>query len=555
MYAGGIILFTGEDDQAQNTVAMMHVGIALEIGQPIYHNGCSNHGWLIQPETLSSAARFAALLSLDAVLEGSLIILADADYIPAITDIEGQFRPKWLQIAMDKGLQIVLTTVRGREYMLNEFLFLDDTIHVLVEVRFEGDGVIVTFYSGGMRERIPRNRERINKEAIVDFAKLSNGQYASPERDQNELISNPPMSQVTNADYVEAVRSVDTSKPKHHAYVFLMTRLLVMYPDIQVRTSEMINRIWIETVDKYNIERVALTRLSYACAQWGIALSEVQHNSDVDSYPDGLAMGRSGKVNIEVTKVQPKWPSGATFSQLASLSVSGREAHPGASPILQCTQCGQAEVPDFSDVHNLPDHDEKHVWTCTFPKSILGPDWDDHIVALPVIRLTKQLLEEEIRKATNRKSKKVDRFGGGSQNWLVLLIEGFPVEPDWYEDIGNLDWDTFDGVFAILTDEYTGGIQGGQPNVPEDVIVVKCPESGNHFCYHPGVVLLSHRGGPAFYEMRDLKKLQGLMVELIDADGTVFAERELEIRQPFTQADLKERIGRAIKKLAGPVGE
>ena len=549
MYPGRITLITGEDQKTQNIVAMAHVGMAMYDGRHIFHNGCSREGWRISPDTLSSSDKFSRFLSHDAVMDGSLFVLADADCISAVKATETKETSQWLRTVRRKGLDIVLTTIRGMEHTLQNVLRLEETVHVLIELRSQGDGVIGTQYYGKMSERIPVDRTLLGVDDLTNYARLLDGRYERPERDENELIANPPISIVTSADYEEAVRSTETSKPKHHAYNFLLTRVFEIYPNVQVRATEMAYLPWIESVDKYNIEKAALNWLNYACTQWGITLSEVGSNPAKDEYPDGLGKGLFGQVNIEITKVQPVWPSGATFSALASNALAGKETQPKDKPMLQCKQCGEYEMEGIYDVHTLPAHDESHYWVCTYPKSMIGPDWDNHIVALPELKLTRESFEERIKSAAQRKNSRVERYDGANQNWLVLIVEGFPVEPDWYENISELGWDRFDGVFAISTDEFAGAFQGMSAEVAQNVIVVKCPESRFHICYHPGVVMSLERGSASLLpELQGLEKIQGRTIEITDADGTILAECERELPQPFTHPDLMERLGGTYRK-------
>lgn len=539
MYPGSITLITGENQKTQNIVAMAYVGIAMQEGRHVYHNGCSREGSLISPETLSSSDKFSELLSHEVVMSGSLFVLADADCISALRATETQEIPQWLRIARDKRLDIVLTTVRGMEYTLRDVLRIEETIHVLIEYRSQGDGVIGTRYHGKMRERIPIERTLLSVEYLTNCARMLDGCYERPERDENELIANPNMSPVTAVDYEVAVSSTETSKPKHHAYNFLLTRVFVMNPGVQVRATEIVHLPWIESVDKYNIEKVALNWLDYACAQWGIALSEVEPNPAKEEYPDGLGKGLSGQVNIEVTKVQPLWPSEATFSRLASNALVGKEAHPNDKPVLQCKRCGVSEMDSIYDVHTLPTHDESHDWICTYPKSMIDLDWDNHLVALPELKLTQESFEEQIKSAAQRKDSRVVRYGGANQNWLVLIVEGFPVEPDWYENLSKLGWDRFDGVFAISTEEFWGAFHGMSADVPLNIIAVKCPESRFHVCYHHGVVLSLKRGSASLLaEFQGLEKLQGRTNEITDSEGVILAKNEVKPPQPFTHSDL-----------------
>ena len=129
----------------------------------------------------------------------------------------------------------------------------------------------------------------------------------------------------------------------------------------------------------------------------------------------------------------------------------------------------------------------------------------------------------------------------------MLIVEGFPAEPDWYESISELGWDKFDGVFAISTDEFASAFHGMSAEVPQNVIVLKCPDSSFHICYHPGVVLLRRRGASLPSEFQGLEKMQGRTIEITDTDGTILARCERELPQPFTHLDLIERL-RGVRK-------
>ena len=117
------------------------------------------------------------------------------------------------------------------EYTLRDVLRIEETIHVLIEYRSQGDGVIGTRYHGKMRERIPIERKslerRIPHKIVQECSTVAMNALRGTRMN---LIANPNMSPVTAVDYEVAVRSTETSKPKHHAYNFLLTRVFVMNP-------------------------------------------------------------------------------------------------------------------------------------------------------------------------------------------------------------------------------------------------------------------------------------------------------------------------------------
>lgn len=546
-----VVLITGEGDQGQNLVAMACVESAMQNGQMVLHNGCSSEGLRITDKALSSDDILAELMNF--VREESVFILADADCIPALTSRPAEIRPKWLRACWDQGHMVILSTVRGREYRVLASISNEHTAHVHVEARHQGLGVFVTWASGKLWERFPLTRAFYIRETVDRWLVLTDGSYRSPDRPDSELIAPPPRSIVLPLDYTEAVQSAETPKPKHPSNSFLLTRICKLEPNRQVKITEIIGLPWLESVNKARDEEFAILTLGWACERWGIPLEQIDINPDT-SYPDGWATSTRGRVNIEVTKVQPTWPSGATLADLAPAAREGKGPTPDRSPVIRCRECGTLSVPDVNDIHTLPEHDQTHAWICTYPKWMISPDYPENLTALPELFIDADLLRVSLDEAVAKKNDRARRYGAGEENWLLLLIEGFPPVGNVDSLLKAYDWGGLDAVFGVFTDEFGSAIQGNHPDDNRRMVVLKCPELGRHQCYHPGLVMVARKGGGNFDELRGQGKDRGITHQWTNSSGDVLAECDEEPPQPMSHDDLHKGLQAAANKLYSQQG-
>ena len=541
-----VVVVTGEGYQGQNLIAAASLDFALRNGQTPFHNGCFNQGIRIMEAALSSDVRLADLMRM--APEESLFVLGDADCIPALIAFPTLTEPEWLTASQDKGHLVVLTTVRGRERHLQGATTYARTSHVQVEAGHAPYGLFITGGSGQMKERLATSQAFVPNETVLEWAKLTNGLYQAPARPKNELIINTPRSVAVVADYTDAVRSTDTSMPKHPANSFLLTKTAKVDRRLQIRTTEIIGLIWLESVNKTIDEEIAIRATTWASEKWGLPLTDLKINPKT-TYPDGWAQYNGCPVNIEVTKVQPRWPSDATLAALTDGQRAGKAATPDKVPVVQCRQCGIFEVPEVIDIHNLPDHDENHVWTCTYPAGMIGPDWPDHLTALPELCIDAQHFMEQIKKAADAKSDKAQRDDSGNRNWLVLVIQGFPTIEGWYEQLRHSDWQGIDGVVAILSQDFGSAIHAHYPLDTWRIVLLKCPEQDSHFCYHPGFMLEVRKGGKEMEFLIEQGPDRGITYQTTADDGTILAEYEEEPPQPLSKPDVDKGIQATNKKL------
>ena len=265
---GSIVIITGEGDQGQNILAMAYVAAAIQNGHSLFQNDCSNQGSRLTTEAISSDKRPAELMRL--APDESVFVLANADCIPALTSPSAQSGPEWLTVCRDKEHMVVLTTVRGREYMLHAAITDIETSHVQVEAAHVGFGLFVTSSSGELLERLPMARTFIDHDTVLRWVRLSNGSYLGPSRPPNDLIATPPRTLVLAVGHSAAVRSTETPMPKHPTNSFLLTRIVKQNQHQQERITEIIGLIWLESVNKRSDEEMAILSIEWACEKWGI---------------------------------------------------------------------------------------------------------------------------------------------------------------------------------------------------------------------------------------------------------------------------------------------
>ena len=541
-----VVIITGEGDQGQGILAMSTVEAALEAGQLVLHNGCCNEGLTISDEALLSDERMAELMNF--VPGGSLFVLKDADCIPALISTPTPTEAIWLKTCKAKDHMMVLTTVRGREYRLKSAIERAETSHVFVEAAHARPGLFVRWASGELLERLTVGQVFYPHDKVVEWAKLTDGSYEEPYRPPGELILNYPRSIIVPSDYGEAVRSTETPKPKHPSYPFLLTRTVKHSENRRVRLTEVIGMIWQESINKYRDEEVAITTIEWACEKWGIHLNDSEFVQG-SAYPDGRGTAEGEAINIEVTKVQPKWPSGAPLSALADGTRAGKVPVRVDVPTIICKECGTCEAPDLHDVHVIPQHDENHVWTCVYPGRMITPDWYENLTILPELRIDSGLLETAIAERVCTKSSRARKFGRGKQNWLVLLVEGFPPIEGFASVIRDVGWEDFDGVFAIMTEAFLSAIHGFSPDDLKKIVVLKCPEHDRHTCYHPGMTMVNRKADWRLDSLREQPADKGIVYQTTSSDGTLLAEWIEELPQPTTEADLRRGLISAKKRL------
>ena len=397
-------------------------------------------------------------------------------------------------------------------------------------------------------ERIPTNWSVIDEEKTISWATLTNGMYESPTRFKGELIVSPIKNFALPVDYSDAVRSTATARPKHPENLMLLTKTARFHDHLQKETTEIISVPWLEAVNKRRDEEMAVGIIGWTCERWGIELQGTTMNPET-TYPDAWGQHEGQTVNFEVRKVQPKWPSGATLASMVDIIRTGKAVEPQEAPTIQCKQCGAWEDRTIADVHVLPAHDSNHECVCTYPKSMIGPEWTGHLTALPNLLIRPGDLRTAVTEAVEEKDNLAKRFGEGKQNWLILSVEGFPLDERLHDELADIEWRNLDAVFLILTSQFGSAIYTNQIDDNRIIIITKCPKATDHVCYHPGVRTSVRKAGNEVQSLREEPVLRGLVYQVVNADGKVLAVEKREFQLPVSQDDAVKGIKRAIKRL------
>lgn len=541
-----LIIITGEEDQGQNIVAMMYVGQALQEGVTTFHNDCSNTGFRINPETLADESDFLELL--DVAPAGSTFVIADADVCAAITGDAPDANLEWLHLCKVKGHKVILTTIRGVEHRLKGPLQDTATMHIYVSSPPILAGLFLAVSSGAMRERVPTKWSVMDEEKVIRCAKLTNGLYESPPRLGSELIVSPIKTFALTVDYSDAVRSTATARPKHPENLILLTRTSGFHDHVQRKTTEIVSMPWLEAVNKRRDEEMAVGILEWTCERWGIDLQGTEMNPET-TYPDAWGHHEGRKVNLEFRKVQPKWPSGATLASMVDAIRSGKAVAPKVGPLIQCKQCGTWEDGTITDAHVLPEHDINHIWVCTYPKSMIGPEWTEHLTALPNLAIGSGDLRSAVTEAVDEKDALAKRFGEGEQNWLILSVEGFPLDERLHAELADIEWRNLDAVFLILSGQFGSVVHMHDIDDKRIVVVARCPKGNDHVCYHPGVRTIVRKASIEFQGLREESVPPGLVYQVVNSEGRILAEEERVPQVPVTEDDTLNGIKRAVKRL------
>lgn len=544
---GQFIIITGETDQGQNIAAMRYIGEELRYGGIPFHNGCSNKGFRIRPETLANPSCFLELLA--AAPDRSTFVIADADSCMAVIGEEPDADQGWYRLCQTKGHDVVLTTVRGFEHKIKGPLEDTATLHLYVAGMQEPPGLFIAASWGAMKERIPTSCWFLDEDRTISFAALTDGTYEGPTRPKDELIVSPIKSSITATDYSDAVRSTETPMPKHPENLMLLARTVRRDENRQEKTTEIITLPWLESVNKRRDEDMAVNVIEWTCERWGIDLTNIKMNP-ATTYPDAWAQHEGRNINLEVRKVQPKWPNCKTLAAMADIIRSGKAARPKEAPIIQCKQCDKPwDDRSITDVHTLPLHDSSHEWVCTYPARMIGPEWTGPLTALPNLLIKPGDLRTAVIEAVDDKDDRAKRFGKGKENWLILGIEGFPTDQSLHDELAGINWKSLDAVFLVLTSQFGSAIYQDEVDDNRIIAIARCPKADDHACYHPGVRTTIRKTGQEVQSLRENPMASGLVFQVVNLNGEVLAEEVREPELPVSENDVEKGIKRATKKL------
>ena len=243
---------------------------------------------------------------------------------------------------------------------------------------------------------------------------------------------------------------------------------------------------WLESVNEHPNETMALQILERTMPQWGFECRSLPIAQDTN-FPDGQALIDGELSNLEVVSIQPRYPGGHSLHDLVSLTQVGRTNRPEDKAVLKCQDCRTTQALEHITLENLPTHEENHRWVVYLPGSLFAPDWPLTLAATPLLTIRQEDFEKELATAVKKKSEIIAAQGEGLRNWVVVLAQGFPIDPDWYDGLASAWPENVDGICVVATEEYAGAYKHLVPFKDCTAILLRCPQtSQDHNCYHPG---------------------------------------------------------------------
>ena len=171
---------------------------------------------------------------------------------------------------------------------------------------------------------------------------------------------------------------------------------------------------------------------------------------------------------------------------LVAISQTGRAIHPQDSAILDCRTCRTREPLPGASPEDIPYHDESHRWVIYLPISEPETGISYDLTITPPITITQKGFTDELNQRIQEKSRIIAKQGVGKNNWVIVLSQGFPVDPQWYDDLPE-EWPAnIDGIVIVATQMYLGAHHDLLPYNDLTLVLLKCPfGNSGHRCYHP----------------------------------------------------------------------
>ena len=485
-----ITLITGPRESGRTTYAVLVASQLYRQGVTCFNNGtaligCNIEAYLGEADGLLKVAQGMPS-------EATTLIIEEADIQQATcqsnsldhdTAIE-----EALRILAGKGCYLILTTTEGNEGKIAQRLLQNVYQQVNVRMFAESkDNVSLMSMHRLGKYRIPLDTMEHDPEEVIRAMLVAN-----PFKEMRSGASDGIPVNYTEDDFFPVAQtSIDEMQhPKHPEYP-----VYYRYRTIR-RTGENFNHsitkdallffTWLESVNEHPNETVALRTVARTMPQWGFEYQPISIPQD-DHFPDGQAYIDGELTNLEVVSIQPRYPSGHNLHTLVALSQVGRAAQPENEAILDCRTCKSRSIVPGVTKENLPEHDNSHQWVLYLPGPSYGENCDSEIAVTPTIDITQEGFTAELRAALQTKSEVIEKQGQGRKNWVIVLAQGFPIEPAWYDDLGD-DWpDNIDGIVVVATEMYAGAFSLYLPYHDYTALLLKCPnKKPSHNCYHPG---------------------------------------------------------------------
>ena len=478
------ILVTGLRESGRTTFSVLIAADSYSGGHAFWHNSTATFGVRYEDCFLNSRDGLLALTRYLPV--NALVLVEEADLHMATRGLDDPRHDEAvlqaLQTMERKSCRLILTTVHGRETRISRVLLEGSALHVTCFMNAEMRRLATIERVGsylipaGVVHHPPEDVARAMALAFT-FRPL-----------RSDTATSSVLAESLDRSHQGRLSTIDQMQyPQHPEYpVFYRSTIIRNLSDrVEHRLSQesILNFIWFESVNKHTHEAFAMNMLGTSLPRWGFSYEPVAKPGD-GRFPDGRAIVDGQATNVEVTTIQPVYPSGANLHRLLALSRRDRIPVNYGTPILACRNCRiQVPFPDATLV-DPPSHDEKHEWIAYLSGS---EDVDDIVAVTPPIDITREAFTRELSKALRRKARIISSQGGGANNWIVILAQGFPVEPEWYEGLAQDLPVNVDGVVVVASETYLGAVHNWEPLHEITTILLKCPEEGEALhCYHPG---------------------------------------------------------------------
>ena len=427
------------------------------------------------------------------VPEDTLILIEEADIHPATRRSDSPAHVETIAAALtllaDKSCCLMLTTVQGVERQIALRLVENAWEHVRPYMSAESKESLALITIHRLGKRLIPVGTALHDPDLVDWtmaisdtfretrAGAPDGTVIRHSEDQFFEVPQTSINQMKYPKYPEY--------PVHYRHRII--RKLAEEGPVMHRFSQAsrLNFVWLESVNEHPHETVILEQLRRTMSQWEFKYEPVQVPQD-DQFPDGRALINGESTNLEVISIQPRYPKGHSLHDLVAMSQTGRTPENPENGILRCSDCRTTQEIPSATLESLPEHDENHQWVFYLPDPEAKEGIPGTLTVTPLITITQEGFNAEVRKAVENKSRIIANQGAGHKNWVVVIAQGFPAEPRWYSELPDQWPDNVDGIVIAATDQYLGASHDFRPHHDITMVLLKCPQDADaHNCYHP----------------------------------------------------------------------
>ena len=484
-----ITLISGPKESGRTTYAVLICSEFFQMGIPCFHNSTALFGWDIKEH----ADTHDGLLTLaDEIPERSTILIEEADAKKATRqtgdpDHEAAINAA-LAILAEKSCYLILTTVQGNECLIAKALLQYTYEHVtpFMEAGRKDSVALATLHRFG-QYLVPAGLNSHDPETVVNAMMLADTfkEMRLGARDgKNVEYTKDRLFEVPQISIDEM------NHPKHPEYpVYYRHRILRPMPNggiHRLTQDSILHFTWLESVNEHPNETVALEMLTRTMPQWGFEYDPVPTAQDTN-FPDGRAFINGELTNLEVVSIQPQYPGGHNLHHLVALTQAGRAEKPGDTALLRCHTCHTTELLQDATWETLPEHDPSHRWVIYLPGSFFAPNCPSDFAATPVLDIQAGDFIRQLESAVANKSRIIAEKGKGQRNWVIVLSQGFPVDPVWVNQLPRQWPENIDGICVVATEDYVGAFKNLVPFKDFTGVLLKCPpDFEDHNCFHPG---------------------------------------------------------------------